>query len=147
VAPITGTIEIARPPQVVFDYVSDLERQTEWQASLEKVEVETDGPTRAGTRATQTRRVPGGSRSFPYEVTEHDPPRLTAFRVTGGPVRPNGSMRFTPLDNGTRTRVDFQIEFHGHGLGVLLAPLAARDTRREVPENLGALKQRLESAG
>jgi uncharacterized membrane protein len=146
-APITGTIEIARPPQDVFDYVADLQRQGEWQAAIEKVEVETDGPTRVGTRAVQTRRVPGGSRSFPWEVTEHDSPRRTAFRVTDGPVRPQGSMNFTALDNGTRTRVDFRIEFAGHGLGVLLLPIVRRDARRDVPKNLAALKQRLESAG
>jgi carbon monoxide dehydrogenase subunit G len=146
-APITGTIEIARPPQDVFDYVADVKRQSEWQAAIEKIEVETDGPTRVGTRAVQTRRVPGGSRTFPYEVTEHDPPRRSSFQVTGGPVRPHGSMDFTALDNGTRTRVDFQIEFAGHGLGVLLMPIVRRDARREVPKNLGALKQRLESAG
>jgi uncharacterized membrane protein len=147
VAPINGTIEIGRPAQDVFDYVADLKRQGEWQASLEKVEVETEGPTRVGTRAIQTRRVPGGSRSFPYEVTEHDPPRRSSFQVTGGPVRPHGSMTFTPLDNGTRTRVDFQIEFAGHGFGVLLMPIVRRDARREVPENLSALKQRLEPTG
>ena len=56
-------------------------------------------------------------------------------------------MSFTALDNGTRTRVDFQIEFAGHGLGVLLMPIVRRDARREVPKNLAALKQQLESAG
>ena len=143
--PITGTIEIARPVQDVFDYVADIKRQGEWQESIVSVEVETDGPTRVGTRAVQTRHVPGGNRSFPYEVTEHDPPKRTSFRVTGGPVRPVGSMTFTSLDNGTRTRIDFQMEFHGHGLGVLLLPLVLRDARREVPQNLSALKDRLES--
>jgi hypothetical protein len=54
-------------------------------------------------------------------------------------------MTFTPLDNGTRTRVDFQMEFVGHGLGVLLLPLVTRDARSQVPRDLSALKQRLES--
>jgi uncharacterized membrane protein len=144
-APITGTIEIARPPQDVFDYVADIKRQGEWQEAIVSVEVETEGPTRVGTRAVETRRVPGGTRSFPFEMTEHDPPRRSSFQVTGGPVRPHGTMTFTPLDNGTRTRVDFQMEFVGHGLGVLLLPLVNRDARRQVPKDMSALKQRLES--
>jgi uncharacterized membrane protein len=147
VTPITGTIEIARPVQDVFDYVADIKRQGEWQESIVSVEVETEGPTRVGTKAVETRRVPGGNRTFPFEMTEHDPPRRSSFQVTGGPVRPHGSMTFTSLDNGTRTRVDFQMEFHGHGLGVLLLPLVLRDAHREVPKNLSALKQRLESNG
>lgn len=144
-APITGTIEIARPPQDVFDYVHDFERQKEWQAAIVEIEVVSQGPVGVGTKAVQTRRVPGGKRSFPYEVSEYDPPRRTGFRGTGGPVRPIGTMSFTPLEGGTRTRVDFQIEFHGHGLGVLLLPLVRRDAARDVPRNLSALKARLES--
>ena len=52
----------------------------------------------------------------------------------------------TPLDEG-RTRVDFTIEFAGHGfLGKLLLPLVNRDARKTVPEDLQMLKQRLESS-
>lgn len=143
---ITGTIEIARPPQEVFDYVTDLARQGEWQEGVVSVEVETEGPTRVGTKATVTRHVPGGTRSFPFEMTEHDPPRRSSFQVTDGPVRPHGSTTLTALDSGTRTRVDFEMEFVGHGLGVLVLPLVRRDAQREVPKDLGALKERLESA-
>jgi uncharacterized membrane protein len=147
VTPISGTIEIARPPQDVFDYVADLKRQGEWQEAIVSVEVETEGPTRVGTKAVETRRVPGGTRTFPFEMTEHDSPRRSSFQVTGGPVRPHGTITLTSLENGTRTRVDVQLEFAGHGLGVLLLPLVHRDARREVPKNLNALKQRLESNG
>ena len=66
--------------------------------------------------------------------------------MTGGPVRPEGTMTFTPLDGGTRTRVDFEMEFHGHGLGVLLLPIVNRDAKKLVPKDLALLKQRLESA-
>ena len=146
-APITATIEIARTPEDVFDYVADIERQGEWQEAIVSVEVETEGPTRVGTRAVETRKVPGATRTFPFEVTEHDPPSRTSFKVTGGPVRPEGTMTFAPLDGGTRTRVDFEIEFHGHGLGVLLLPIVNRDAKKLVPQDLALLKQRLESAG
>jgi uncharacterized protein YndB with AHSA1/START domain len=145
-APITASIEIDRPPQDVFDYVTDLERQTEWQASLLHVDLETPGPTRVGTKAVDTRKVPLGRQKFPFEVTEHDPPSRSSFQVTGGPVRPHGTVTFTPLDAGKRTRVDFTMEFVGHGLGRLLLPLVNRDARRLVPKDLEALKQRMESS-
>ena len=144
-APITGSVEITRPPQDVFEYVADLSRQGEWQTGLEKVVVQTEGPTRVGTKAVDTRHVPGGVRDIPYEITECDAPRRLSFRVTGGPLRPEGSLTLTSLDNGTRTRVDFAMEFHGHGLGVVLLPIANRDARKHVPDDMAALKQRLES--
>jgi uncharacterized protein YndB with AHSA1/START domain len=145
-APITGSVEIARSPQDVFDYVTDIERQAEWQEAIVDVKVETEGPTRVGTRAVETRRVPGGTRTFPFEITEHDPPRRSGFQVKDGPVRPHGTITFTPLDEGARTRVDFEIEFEGHGLGALLLPIVNRDARKIVPNDLALLKQRLESA-
>jgi uncharacterized protein YndB with AHSA1/START domain len=143
--PVTGTIEISRPPQDVFDYVGDPSRNGEWQSALVDVQVETEGPTKLGTTVKETRLVPGGKQSYHYEITEWEPPRVSAFTVVDGPVRPKGSITFTPLDDGTRTRVDFEIEFHGHGFGKLIVPLAARDARKHVPNDLAALKARCES--
>jgi uncharacterized protein YndB with AHSA1/START domain len=145
-APITGSIEIARPPQTVFDYVNDLTRHTEWQSGLLEVTVESEGPTGAGTTAKETRKVPFGKQTYHYVITDYDPPKVAGFRVTTGPVRPEGKMTFTPLDDGARTRVDFEMTFKGHGFGVLLAPLATRDARKHVPGDLESLKERLESS-
>jgi hypothetical protein len=60
-AAITHTIEIARRPEDVFAYLDDLARHGEWQDQIVSVRVETDGPTRVGTRATE-RRPPVGVR-------------------------------------------------------------------------------------
>ena len=145
-APISGSIEISRPPQDVFDYVGDLSRHTEWQTGLESVQVETEGPTRVGTRAQETRHVPGSTQTYHYEITQYDPPRIAAFQVVTGPVRAHGSVRFTSLDEGTRTRVDLEMDFAGHGLGKLIVPLAARDARKHVPGDLQKLKERVEAS-
>ena len=59
-AAITDTVEIARRPEEVFAYLDDLSRHGEWQTQIESVELLTEGPTRVGTRAVDTRRVPGG---------------------------------------------------------------------------------------
>src|SRR5437870_1915834 len=107
-APVTGSIEIARAPGEVWAYIDDIGRHSEWQERLVSVEVETPGPTRVGTRAVSTRRVPGGPRKFVYEMTEHDPPNRASFRVVEGPIRPFGTVTLTPLDGATRTRVNFE---------------------------------------
>jgi uncharacterized membrane protein len=144
-APIVESVEIARSPQEVFAYLDQLERHGEWQSQIVDVKVDTEGPTRVGSRATETRRVPGGPRTFTYELTEHDPPRKASFRVLNGPVRPFGTISVEPLDGGSRSRVTLHIDFTGHGVGKLLAPLAKRDARKRVPEDQARLKERLES--
>jgi uncharacterized protein YndB with AHSA1/START domain len=142
---IRESIEIGRPPADVFAYLDQLERHTEWQGNLVDAKVQTEGPPRVGTRVLETRRVPGGPRDFTYEVTEHDPPRRVAFRVVDGPVRPVGTVTVEPVDDGSRSRVTLELDFEGHGLGKLFAPMARRSAAKTVPQDQARLKQRLEA--
>jgi uncharacterized membrane protein len=142
---IVHAVEINRSPEEVFAYLDQLERHGEWQESILEVNVDTDGPTRVGSRATERRRVPGGSREFSYEVTEHDPPRRVAFRGMNGPVRPVGTVVVEPLAGGTRSRVTLEFQLQGHGLGKLIAPLAQMDARRTIPKDQERLRERLEA--
>jgi len=143
-APITSSIEIARPPEDVFAYIDDLSRHGEWQTAIEQVTVETDGPTRVGSRARDRRRVPGGVREITYEITEHDPPRRASFRGVDGPVRPVGTVSVIPLD-ASRSRVMLELDFEGRGIGKLLLPLVRRDAAKHVPADQQRLKERLEA--
>jgi uncharacterized membrane protein len=143
---ITHSIEIARTPAEVFAYVDELDRHGEWQELVQSVRVETDGPTRVGSRAVETRKVPSGTREITYEITEHDPPRRASFRGVDGPLRPNGTMTVEPVNDGSRSRVTLNLDLEGHGLaGIVLAPLARRMAKKEVPKAQEKLKQRLES--
>jgi uncharacterized membrane protein len=143
--PITNSIEIARSPKDVFAYLDQLDRHGEWQSDIVSTKVETDGPTRVGSRATNVRRVPGRTQAVTYEITEHDPPRRVAFRGVGGPVRPVGLVTVEPAGDD-RSRLTLELDLHGHGLlGLLLAPLARSQARKLVPEDQRRLKERLES--
>ena len=94
---IKHSIEINRSAEEVFAYLDQLDRHSEWQSSLVSASVETDGPTRVGTRVLERRKVPGGARDIPYQITEHEPPRKASFRGTAGPVRPVGTVTVDPV--------------------------------------------------
>ena len=64
-APITHSIEIGRPPEAVFAYIDQLDRHGEWQSSLISTKLETEGPTRVGSRATDTRAKVMGKLTSP----------------------------------------------------------------------------------
>jgi len=142
---VTESIEIARTPEEVFAYLDQLQRHGEWQEHLVDVKLVTEGPPRVGTRIVQTRRVPGGPREFTLEVTQHEPPRRVSWRGLNGPVRPVGTVTVEPVDDGSRSRVTMELDLRGHGFGKLIAPLARRDARKQVPKNQARLKERLES--
>jgi uncharacterized membrane protein len=142
---IRESVEIDRRPEEVFAYLDQLDRHGEWQGNIVSTRVETEGPTRVGSRAVNRRKVPGGERDIRYEITEHDPPRKSAFRGTDGPVRPVGTVTVEPLDDGSRSRVTLEFDLVGYGLGKLVAPLARRQAARQIPQDHAKLKERLES--
>jgi uncharacterized protein YndB with AHSA1/START domain len=144
VSKITHTVEIARPPDEVFAYLDDVERHGEWQSSIVSSHRETEGPTRVGTRVTDVRRVPGRTQSITYEITEYDPPRRTSFRGVNGPVRPVGTLTVEPAGEGG-SKVTIELDLQGHGLlGMVVAPLAQSQARKQVPQDQARLKERLE---
>ena len=145
-APITESIEINRRPEEVFAYLDDVKRHGEWQDQIVDVQPQGDQPMGVGKRVRETRRVPGGDRSMTYEITEHDPPRQSSFRVLDGPVRAVATVTIVPLDDGSRSRVTITIDFQGHGLGgKVLLPVAKSQARKQIPKDQAKMKALLES--
>jgi uncharacterized membrane protein len=145
-APISESIEIDRRPEDVFAYLDDVERHGEWQEQIVGVERQDDGPLRVGSRVTETRRVPGGDRTMTYEVTEHDPPRESSFRVLDGPIRAEGTISIEPIGEGSRSKLTITIDFKGHGIaGKVLLPVAKTQARKQIPKDQARMKELLES--
>lgn len=144
-AAIRESVEIARRPEDVFAYLDDFTRHGEWQASIVSVRLDTEGPTRVGTRVTETRRMGKREQPVSIEVTEHDPPRSFAFRGTEGPIRAVGRGTVEPIGDGSRSRFTLDLELNGHGFGKLIAPLARKQAAKEIPLNQQRLKKLLES--
>jgi len=145
-APITESIDIARPPAEVFAYLDQLERHGEWQQEIVSSHVVTGSPIGVGTRASDKRRLPGGMKAtVTYEIVEHDPPRRTRFQGVNGPVRVAGVVSIEPLDGGAGSRVTVELDFMGKGIGKLMAPMARKHAAKQVPADQRRLKERLEA--
>jgi uncharacterized protein YndB with AHSA1/START domain len=146
---IVGSVQVERSPDDVFGVAADPMRRAEWQESVSGVTVEPSAVAfAAGARIRETRRVTGGARQLHWELSEYAPPEAWGFRGLDGPVRPVGRMTFTPSEGGGATRVDMMIDFEGHGpFGRLLAAVARRDARRQVPLDLAGLKRVVEATG
>jgi uncharacterized protein YndB with AHSA1/START domain len=145
-APIVSTIEIARPPEEVFAYVTDASRLAEWQESVVSARAEGGGPPTVGSKAVTTRKIGRRERAMTMEMTNISPPRSWAIRGIDGPVRGVVNGTVEPLDDGSRSRVTIELDFEGHGLGKLLVPLVVhRQAQKEMPRNLQNLRERLES--
>lgn len=143
---IRESVEIARRPEEVFAYLDQLSRHGEWQEQIVSARVETEGPTRVGTRVVEVRKMGGREQAVTYEITQHDPPSSFAFRGLDGPLRPIGKGTVEPVGDGSRSRLTVELDFEAHGLaGKLLRPLAIRQARKQIPKDQQRLKERLES--
>lgn len=142
---IKETIDISRPPEDVFSYVTDSSHLPEWQENTVSVRPVGDAPLAVGSRAVVTRRI--GRREIPMtvEVTELDPPRSWHVRGVDGPVRGDVKGTIEPLGDGERSRLTLSLDFEAHGIGKLLVPLVVRPhVRKEMPRNEQKLKGVLE---
>lgn len=143
---IVSSIDIARPPDEVFAYVTDPARLSEWQESVVSSRTEGAGRPGVGTRAIVTRRIRSFERTMTSELAELSPPGSWAVHGVDGPVRGNVKGTIVPLDDGARSRVTIELELVGYGVGKVLVPLVVRSqARKEMPTNLRNLKERLES--
>jgi uncharacterized protein YndB with AHSA1/START domain len=146
VTPIVSSIEIARPPDEVYSYATDPSRFAEWQDDVVSVRLEGGRPPGVGSRFTTTRRIGRAERTMTQEITEISPPRSWAAHGIAGPIRPNANITVEPLDDSTRSRVTFALDFEGHGIGVPLVPVLRRMATKGAPRSFRNLKERLESA-
>jgi uncharacterized protein YndB with AHSA1/START domain len=146
VAPIVNSVEISRPPQDVFAYVTDPSQLPNWQESVVSVRWDAGTPVAAGSRVVHTRRVGRIERTMTAEVAELTPPKSWAIRGVDGPVRGTMNGTIEPIGGGTGSRVTMALDFEGHGIGKLLIPLVVRrQARSEMPKNQQRLKERLEA--
>ena len=130
---IEDSVSIARPPEVVYAFLRDLERGPEWQDSLESVDVE------AGT---EVRQIGGRRATAHFLVMEDDPPRRLVIRSEGGPADARAAFELEP--DGDGTRVLFTLDVDLRGAARLAAGVVKAAAQRETRGNLRRLKEVLE---
>jgi uncharacterized protein YndB with AHSA1/START domain len=142
-APIVSDVEISRPPDEIYPYVTDPTRFSEWQDDVVTVRLAEGPPAQVGSQFTTVRRIGGTERTMTQQITRIDPPTSWAARGVDGPIRPSATITIEPLE-GARSRVTFTLDFEGHGIGVPLVPMVRRMAAKGAPLSYRNLKQRLE---
>jgi hypothetical protein len=147
--PIVTSAGIERPAAEVFAYATDPTRFSEWQKGVVDGHMDSPGSgTQApavGAKCVTTRRIGGASRPATAELVHIDPPRTWGVRGIDGPIRAAVDVLVEPV-TGSRSRLTISVDFTGHGIGKILVPLMVRpEARKEMPDNMTALKQRMEA--
>jgi len=141
---VEQTFTVDRPPEVVFDYLTDPARLADWQTSKTSVEPLTDGPPRLGTRVRERTKPPRGKEFEQIvEFTEFDRPRRVTAHVVEGPYPVDGTWSFE--SRGSGTRVHFLAAGELSGVMRLLGPLTQRIVGRQFAEYHENLRRNVEA--
>jgi uncharacterized membrane protein len=141
---VEESIEINKPPEEVFDYVSDVGNFPQWMAHTLEVRKDTAGPPQQGDRFTVAIKSVGRRFETPYERTSYKPNRRYTDRAVGGPI-PNQRWNYTFEEVQGGTRLSRAVEAESGGILKLLEPLQKRAVKRQLRKDLQSLKDLLEA--
>jgi uncharacterized membrane protein len=141
---VEESIEINRPLQEVFDYVSDVGNYPEWMAHALEVLKDTEGPPQQNDRFIVAIKSVGRRFETPYQRTAYEPNRRYTDRAVGGPI-PNQQWDYTFQEVAGGTRLTRAVEAEGGGFLKLVEPLHKRAVERQVRADLKTLKDLLEA--
>jgi uncharacterized membrane protein len=140
---IETTIDIQRPVEVVFAYVTDPRNGPQWQGAIQQAHVTPDGPPTVGTRVTQVVSFLGVKLEPTNEITALEPNRYFSFKGRAGPAALEATIRFEAMGVGTRLSATFQVE--PGGLFKVAGPLFASQFKKQSEADLQRLKALLEA--
>jgi uncharacterized membrane protein len=142
---VGASLEVAAPPQAVWDFVSDPSRALHYMAGITRWEVVSDEPRGLGARYRTLLRVGAAEMGGLVEVVEYSEPRDLAWTsVTGIDQRGRWRLRERP---GGRTNVEFRLSYGVAGAGIfgaLAERIAAPIVRGHLERTVRQLKRQVE---
>ena len=136
------TVEIARTPEEVFDYLTDVSNLPSWQSGVHSASLE--GSPGVGAKVVESRHMLGRELRTTLEVDAYDRPRLFTLRALDSPVPFSVSHELEPSGKGTLLTV------RGEGDAGMLpgfaAGIVARRAEKQFRKDFERLKRLLEGS-
>jgi carbon monoxide dehydrogenase subunit G len=138
---VQTSVEIARPREEVFVYLTDLDNAMEWTTGL--IDVTYDGQLAEGTAGADTRLMGKKKIVMPWRVTAFDVPSRVRFEYSA-PFPATADFTFRSTAAGTL--VTCTADLRPQGLWRLLGPVMAREARKADQAQFNKVKEILEGA-
>ena len=132
-----------RPPQEVFDFVTNPANHAQWQSGTESAEWTSDGPPGVGSTFEVVAKFMGRKIKTEVEITGWDPPKMYGFKLVAGPFPVAGTSRFEQNDNCKHMTLAGQI--NSAGFFKLAEGLVGKQTEKQDGNNFNALKLLLDA--
>jgi uncharacterized protein YndB with AHSA1/START domain len=142
VSEVVTSIQIAAPPEKVWELAMDPKRLHEWVTIHRRLHRHDNGPPRKGYEMEQTLHLRGVNFKVHWELVRYDPGRHAEWHGRG-PARSHAETEYTVTEVDGGTRFDYRNDFKAP-----LGPLGAVASRaivgglprREADASLARLK-------
>jgi uncharacterized protein YndB with AHSA1/START domain len=135
-------VDIDRPVEEVFAYLSDVAREPEWNSMVDEV-VPSETPLRVGSTARLKMRLLGRRIEATLKVTELEPNRRVVVK-TGAPISVTDTWTFEALGQN-RSRLTYASVGETKGFFKLADPIVGRVVKKQLTAQLETFKELLEA--
>jgi uncharacterized protein YndB with AHSA1/START domain len=142
-ARIEGSVEIKRPVEHVFAYVTDMNNLSKWVPAMQEVEHTSPGQMGVGTTLKGIYKIMGWRMPWTSKVTEYDLNKKWGESISSGGMLSEELLTFDSTAGGTKFTLLYNMKVGG--FLKLLAPLMASSMRKQTKANLAKLKDLLET--
>lgn len=142
-----SVIEIARPPEVVWTWITEPERVKQWVSWLAEVRQDTPGVDGVGARETWFMDDPNMKKrlEIPAVVTAYDPPRSVSIHIDA-PKLFQGDATYTLTPTPTGTRLEQKGSWrYADAFSRLMEPLVTPQANAKGDKDFAKLKALIES--
>ena len=142
---VERTVEIAAPPERVYDVVMDPARLEDWVTIHHHLEDAPNGRLRKGSKMTQYLKLAGKRFKVRWTVVENDPCVRVVWEGRG-PVASRARVVYELEGNGDGTTFSYLNEYDlpGGALGRIATRAVSRVTQKELEGSLQRLKSLVE---
>jgi carbon monoxide dehydrogenase subunit G len=139
------TVEIAAPPERVYEIVMDPDRLEDWVTIHHHLEDAPGGQLKQGSKLTQCLRLAGKKFNVRWTVVENDPCVRVVWEGRG-PVASHARVVYGFKRNGDGTTFSYSNEYDlpGGAFGRLAGRAVSRVTQKELNGTLQRLKSLVE---
>ena len=137
------TTFINRPPQEVFDFITNPANNSQWQSGTKSAKWVSEGPVRVGSIFHTVGQFLGRELTTDIEITQWDPPNVWGLKASNGPLKFENTNKFEAKDGGTLLIQSFQGEIGG--FFKMAEGLAIKQVQNQVENDGKVLKKLLEA--
>lgn len=139
---IVNEIVIDRPPSDVFEFITNVANNPQWQRGMREAHFTSGPPLRVGSTYAQVAVFLGRRIESRFEIVEYEPGRLVKGSTTVSPF----PITFTRVvePEGTGSRVTAIVEGNPEGFYKLASPIVRRLVAASVTRDYENLKRLLE---